>query len=57
MVIDLAWLSAKPLDNQGELVNPLAPFLAVLIVESLFQTIRDQAIGMFNLAVGSRVSY
>jgi hypothetical protein len=37
-------------------MNPLATLFVVLVVESFLQPIKDQAVGVLNLAIDPRVS-
>jgi hypothetical protein len=38
-------------------VNPLATLFTIRIIESFLQSIKDQAVGALNLAIGPQVSY
>jgi hypothetical protein len=38
-------------------MDPLAAFFAILIVESFLQSIKNQVVGVLNLAIGLRVRH
>jgi hypothetical protein len=50
-------LCAKPPDYWCDLIDPPVALFAILIVEYFLQTIKNQAVGALNLAIGPRVSH
>jgi hypothetical protein len=45
-------LCEKPPDYRWDLIDPLAALFAVRVMESFLQSIKNQAVGVLNLAIG-----